>query len=168
MPNFVNTVDLIGDDALTDSIIDRSITEYADNNITSIGNYAFCGCSSLVSIDFPLVASLDDNAFLSCSALTTANFPAVTSIGNYAFNSCSHLTTLILRNTNTVCALGAMVLASTPIASGTGYIYVPAALVDSYKANSNWSAYANQFRALENYTVDGTTTGALDDSKVNA
>ena len=28
--------------------------------------------------------------------------------------------------------------------------------------------YANQFRALESYTVDGTTTGELDPTKVNA
>ena len=55
---------------------------------------------------------------------------------------------------------------STPIASGTGYIYVPRALVDSYKAASKWSTYANQFRALEDYTVDGTTTGALDETKI--
>ena len=26
--------------------------------------------------------------------------------------------------------------------------------------------YANQFRALEDYTVDGTRTGALDESKI--
>ena len=40
---------------------------------------------------------------------------------------------------------------STPIASGTGYIYVPAALVDNYKAATNWSTYANQIRAIEDY-----------------
>lgn len=45
-------------------------------------------------------------------------------------------------------------------------IYVPAALIDSYKAATNWSAYANQFRALEDYTVDGTITGELDESKI--
>ena len=57
-------------------------------------------------------------------------------------------------------------LKNTPIASGTGYIYVPAALVDSYKAATNWSNFAAQFRALEDYTVDGTTTGALDPTKI--
>ena len=54
----------------------------------------------------------------------------------------------------------------TPIASGTGYIYVPAVLIDSYKAATNWSTYAAQFRALEDYTVDGTTTGELDETKI--
>lgn len=41
-----------------------------------------------------------------------------------------------------------------------------AALVDSYKAATNWSTYADQIRALEDYTVDGTTTGALDETKI--
>ena len=76
---------------------------------------------------------------------------------------------MILRNTEKACGLSnTSALSGTPIESGSGYIYVPAALVDSYKTASNWSTYANQFRALEDYTVDGTTTGALDDSKVNA
>ena len=39
----------------------------------------------------------------------------------------------------------------TPIESGTGYVYVPSALVDSYKSATNWSTYADQIRAIENY-----------------
>jgi hypothetical protein len=40
---------------------------------------------------------------------------------------------------------------SSAIASGTGYVYVPRALVDTYKAATNWSAYASQIRAIEDY-----------------
>ena len=54
---------------------------------------------------------------------------------------------------------------STPIKSGNGYIYVPFALIEQYKAATNWSTYAAQFRALEDYTVDGTITGGLDPAK---
>ena len=53
-----------------------------------------------------------------------------------------------------------------PIMKGEGYIYVPRALVDSYKVATNWSSWATQFRALEDYTVDGTTTGELDETKI--
>lgn len=44
-------------------------------------------------------------------------------------------------------------LYGTDVDDGTGYIYVPAALVDSYKNDSvnHWSEYANQFRAIEDY-----------------
>jgi hypothetical protein len=54
----------------------------------------------------------------------------------------------------------------TKIASGTGYIYVPAARVNNYKSATYWKDYAAQIRALEDYTVDGTITGALDPNKI--
>ena len=40
-------------------------------------------------------------------------------------------------------------LAGTPLISGDGFIYVPAALIESYEADSNWSGCV--FRALEDY-----------------
>jgi hypothetical protein len=45
-------------------------------------------------------------------------------------------------------------------------IYVPSVLVDSYKAYTNWSAIAVNIHALEDYTVDGTITGELDEAKI--
>ena len=42
-------------------------------------------------------------------------------------------------------------LYNSKIEKGAGYIYVPSALVDAYKADSKWNAYANQFRAIEDY-----------------
>ena len=154
---------------------------------TSIGNSAFSHCSALTTVDFPAATSIESSAFQFCSALTTVDFPAATSIGNSAFNYCSKLTTanfpaatsiessalrscdvlkaLLLRGNN-VCALSnTNAFNSTPIRSGTGYIYVPSALIEQYKAATNWSTYAAQFRALEDYTVDGTITGELDPAK---
>ena len=111
--------------------------------------------------------SIGSNAFQNCSALATADFPKATSIGNGAFVWSAKLKTLILRKASSVCtASGSAIFSSTPIASGTGYIYVPSALIEQYKVAENWSTYAAQFRALEDYTVDGTTTGALDESKI--
>lgn len=166
MSEFVNTVDIVGDETLTNNIIDRSITEIADNITTSIGNYAFRGCSALTAVNFQVVTKIGIQSFNNCSALTAVDLPAVTTIGNEAFRYCNQLKTLILRSTTMVLINAASILTSTPIASGTGYIYVPRALVDSYKAASKWSTYASQIRALEDYTVDGTITGALDESKI--
>jgi hypothetical protein len=167
MPEFVNTIDVIGDDALTDSIIDRSIVEYKDDTLTSIGDYAFYKCTKLTTVNFPVVTNIGGSAFNGCSQLTTADFPAATSIGRSAFDGCSSLTALILRTTEKVATLsGTNAFRSTPIESGTGYIYVPRALVDSYKSSTNWSNFAAQFRALEDYTVDGTVTGELDPNKI--
>ena len=188
MSNFVNTVDNIGDELLTNSIIDRSIGEIADSHTISVGDSAFYGCSALAAVNFPAAISVGGFAFYDCSALEKADFPAATSIGGNAFGNCralvnvdfhavtkirvqsfdgcSALTTLILRSETMATLVDTTAFSNTPIKSGTGYIYVPAALVDSYKAATNWSTYADQFRALEDYTVDGTTTGALDEAKI--
>ena len=117
----------------------------------SIGTYAFESCVALSEADFPVATSVGTYAFYNCTALTTADFSAAVSLQAYAFQGCRALTKLILRYTGGVCSLGSNALKSSAIASSTGYIYVPAALVDSYKENSSWSAYANQIRAIEDY-----------------
>ena len=147
-----------------DALIDRSITEISSSSVTSIENSVFQGCSSLTTVDFPVVTSIGNSAFYSCSKLTTADFPVATSIGSSAFRMCSKLKSLLLRGNN-VCTLNKNVFVSTPISSGTGYIYVPSALIEQYKTANNWSTYASRFRALEDYTVDGTITGELDPAK---
>ena len=65
--------------------------EYA---VTSIGNVAFSGCSSLTEVAIPeSVTSIGDFAFNGCSSLTQITIPeGVTSIGDCAFNNCSSLT----------------------------------------------------------------------------
>ena len=158
----------IPDHTVEDSIITRTITEYSNDRVTNVGPFAFYACNKFTTVDLPNVTSIGEDAFAYCSILTTVDLPNVTSIGSYSFNNCLKLTKLILRK-NTVCTLSNITaLTNTPIASGTGYIYVPSALIDEYKAATNWVTYAAQFRALEDYTVDGTTTGELDESKVSA
>ena len=65
--------------------------------MTSIGYYAFYGCSSLTAINIPeSVTSIGSSAFHGCSSLTTITLPeGVTSIGSYAFYGCSSLKTVI-------------------------------------------------------------------------
>ena len=64
------------------------------NSVTSIGDYAFSGCSSLTSVTIPdSVTSIGDDAFSDCESLTSVTIPdSVTSIGNCAFASCTSLT----------------------------------------------------------------------------
>jgi hypothetical protein len=129
-----------------------------------ISDQAFDWCSLLKNVNFPKVTTLGDFSFRGCSALERIDLPKATRIGNSTFFRCSSLTTVIIRNV-TMVTLSNDTFKNTPIEDGTGYIYVPAALVDTYKADSNWSVYANQIRAIEDYTVDGTITGALDPTK---
>ena len=152
MSNFKqNTVETVGDAALAESIIDKSITELHCNITTSIAAQKFRGCSGLTNVIFPSVTSVGIGAFWQCTALKQADFSACVSFAQNAFYGCSALEALILRS-DAVCSLtGTGNLSGTKIASGTGYIYVPSALVDTYKAASGWSTYAAQIRAIEDY-----------------
>lgn len=132
----------------------------------TIGKKAFYKCSTLATTNFPVATSVGMYAFQNCTALITIDFPMVSTISTYAFSGCSQLTTLIIRNETMATLNGTNAFTSTPIASGTGYIYVPSALLATYQEDSVWSTYSAQFRALEDYTVDGTTTGALDETKI--
>ncbi len=233
MAEFINTIDRLGDDAVIDSIIDRTITEFKDDSLVTVGAYAFAYCKALHIVDLPNLQSVGCQAFYATDALDFLTLPRVTTLASRAFDyqaagnqnlvlslpslpetkaydfwlnmktlrldsatkiatnsirQCRTLKHLYLLSAQTiessafsfsnsivalvlggdvVCTLGSVdTLSSTPIGSGTGFIYVPRALVDSYKAATNWSTYANQFRALEDYTVDGTITGELDESKI--
>lgn len=291
MAEFINTIDLLGDDAVIDSIIDRTITEFKDDKITSIGAYAFYGCEMLETIEFPNVTSglgegafrnckslkaitpntfpkvtkqhytynehifqdckslesvswpslelleaksmfggcsalksvdlpncdhafYSDGMFNGCTSLTDVNlpkstriggnyfqncselqylklpavtimvggytfmnciklrivdFPSLTSItGSGSFDGCTALVALILRSPTVCTRSNSNFYYVTPSAiyNGDGYIYVPRALVEDYKVATNWSVLAAKFRALEDYTVDGTITGELDETKI--
>ena len=130
-----------------------NLTSIALPAATTIGSSAFSSCSKLTSVDFPAATTIGNSAFYGCSKLTSVDFPAATTIGNSAFYGCSKLTSVVLRKTDTICELsGTSVFNNTPIKSGTGYIYVPDALVDQYKAATNWSTYAANIKPLSEYT----------------
>lgn len=218
MATAIGEIDL-QDNSIVNSLIDRSITEFSNDTLTTIGSYAFAKCRNLVSvylpnitkisecgffstslssIDFPKVTSIGYNAFQYCENvtsvslpnliyagnnsfeycnnltyvmlpelttlnnnvfrslqhLTTADFPKVTTIYGYAFASSYVFDTLILRSTEMATLKATSAFENTPISGynqGTGYIYVPSGLVDEYKSATNWSTYAEQIRAIEDY-----------------
>ena len=111
-----------------------------DDNITTIGNYAFSGCSSLTSVTIPSVTTIGNYAFYGCSSLTSVTIPdSVTTIGYYAFRDCSSLTSVYCKAT-TPPAGGYDMFAYN--ASGRK-IYVPMESVEAYKSASYWSEYAD-------------------------
>ncbi|MBR2876365.1 MAG: leucine-rich repeat domain-containing protein, partial [Clostridia bacterium] len=68
------------------------------NSVTSIGDWAFFCCESLVNITIPnSVTSIGYSSFQSCSSLTSVTIPnGVTSIGDYAFYYCTSLANITI------------------------------------------------------------------------
>lgn len=148
-------------------------------NVTMVGKEVFAGCTSLVTLSLPKIVNFSvamegcaklktfdlpllyylgpQYMFKNCSELERLDLPCCTHMGcgvnynAYTFDGCKKLTAIILRN-QTKCALdNASVFYGSPLLKGTCYVYVPASLVDAYKADEYWSTVANQIRAIEDY-----------------
>lgn len=124
------------------------ITELNLPVCTDIETYAFYWGHGFREINLPSCERIGFAAFQNCFYLERVNLPKCTNIGEYAFQQNYQLGTLIL-GADTVCTLGnPEALASTLIASGTGFVYVKDFLVDSYKADPTWPAYASQIKPM--------------------
>ena len=77
--------------------------------------------------------------------------PKVANIQYKDFNGCTAFVALILAKTTLVPLTDVNAFENSTVATGTGYIYVPSALVSEYKTATNWVTYASQIRAIEDY-----------------
>ncbi|MBR3951006.1 MAG: leucine-rich repeat domain-containing protein [Bacteroidaceae bacterium] len=81
------------------------------NSVTSISNNAFRGCTGLTSISIPnSVTEIGDNALYYCAGLTEVTIPnSITKIGTDAFGFCTSLTKVTIPESVTLigmCAFG--------------------------------------------------------------
>ena len=93
----------------------------ATTSATTIGTYAFGANTALTTVDL-----------ISTNAVT---------ISANAFKNCTNLDALIIRSATMSTLSAASAFISTAIANKQGAVYVPASLVSTYEANSNWSRY---------------------------
>ena len=171
---------------LTKFVFPESITSIGDNafmdceslsgelylpNLQSLGYYAFrkCAITKITSLGVitTIVEGAANNAvFHSCTKLTEVRLPStLTTLGSYAFRNCTSLSTVICEAVSPP-TMNVNPFLLTPIASGTGFIFVPAASIPDYAAATNWSTYADRLAPLEDHEDGGYVPFA--DSAVEA
>lgn len=138
--------------------------------VATIGDSIFSNCRSLIDVKLPSLAATSSSNKCSSGVFGTCTNIEKIDLGNNStsfdgtfytsvFSSTYMLKALILR-WNAVVACGSNnTLNNSGISAGTTYIYVPKSLVTSYQSTNRWSTYANQFRAIEDYSTDGTVWG---------
>lgn len=73
------------------AMITRTLTEYANNELKQVGQYAFAVCTNLSTVNLPNCSLINNYAFTACAKLVNVSFPMCSRINNYAFNGCTSL-----------------------------------------------------------------------------
>ena len=78
----------------------ETVIFYSNSQCTTIGNYSFTNCTSLISINIPdSVTSIGEYAFYNCTSLTSINIPnGITIINDAVFGFMSNLTSITIPN----------------------------------------------------------------------
>lgn len=103
---------------------------------TTVGTNAFDFCFNMSSVSLPMCKYVGPNAFHSTLALSSVNLPVCSRIDSNAFDGI--IQTLVL-GYDSVVTIPAIGIFTGNIPS----IFVPASLVEAYKADTNWSQYSN-------------------------
>ena len=113
------------------------------NSVTSIGNWAFEGCSGLASITIPnSVVTIGEHAFSVCIGLEEVTIGSgVTKIGDYSFEYCKGLKEIRSMITEPItCEFGYYWLNCGPSYLAI-LLYVPAGTKEKYEATTEWNIF---------------------------
>lgn len=148
---------------MVDSVTEFELTEYKPTNfgnyqfqdrrglkavviddVTSLGQACFSGCSALESITLPSnLVNIQFQAFGGCTSLKSITIPAsVTTIGQYAFNNCRALEFVVLEPTTPP------TISPHTFNGTTCNFYVPDASLNDYKTAANWSSLASRIFSI--------------------
>lgn len=173
-----NSLPIIGEkiikaNDLFKSIIEKTITQFSNDDITFIMPVAFNNCYNLERISCRNVTEIGGRAFQWCEKLTEAIFPKLEKLNGYyafegtnlerielpnlkeihaagVFQYCNNLKALILSGDEVVDieTYGPPPLLETPIMNNTGgYVYVRDSLLEAYQ-DSPWADYIRPISAL--------------------
>jgi len=145
-----------------------NLKTFSAANLTSVGAYAFYGCSKLAITELPEgLTKINSYSFRNCASLALTALPKeVTEIGAYAFSGCSGITEMTLHeyvikignyafngcNLTLITCLG-----EAPPVLGTNdfskisnlVIKVPASSLDVYKTEKSWGEMADKIIEID-------------------
>lgn len=136
-------IDLINNFDQASLFYGNKLISCTHNSAVTIGSSAFAMCGTLTFVEFPECTTINQSAFYNCGLLSTAIFSKCTNINQSAFYNCSLFSSLYIGTSNCVLS-NTNAFFNTPISTGAGLIYVPAAYVETYKNSVNWSAYSSK------------------------
>lgn len=133
-----------------------NLTGFLPANLAKLGRYAFQDSSVSFRGVNNVLEEISTCCFQGCDNMTYFEIPesaSLTKINASAFKY-SNLSPLVIR-VERIITVSSNSFQDTPIGAGTGYIYVPDDLVDSYKGATNWSVYQNQIKGLSELPIEG-------------
>lgn len=97
--SFINTRDVIGDQATLDGLVGHTLSEFMESGANSIAGYAFHNNTGLNYVEMPGIVNSGSNfvgghAFAGCENLKSAVFADLKRLGSSMFQACSSLTTI--------------------------------------------------------------------------
>ena len=88
--------------AIPDDLIMRTITDYSNDSLYKVGDYAFRDCTNLTSFKCPDVSKIGEQAFGHCRNLADFDFSSVETIDTQAFEGCDAFTSCTLNVAKTI------------------------------------------------------------------
>lgn len=135
MAAYQNTRDILGDDATLAGLVMNTLTDFVEDGVTAVANYAFGYRSNLQMVRLPNLSTFVANQFYNCTNL-------------------KH----VLLDYNGVVPCIASVFSSTPICLSEGAVYVPESQVSNYKNDSSWKSSGIMIASIDDYPLTAFDT----------
>jgi hypothetical protein len=144
-----------GEDTLR-SLLTNTLTELVIYDAVSLAGFRVpTSCTKLLKFVAPNISDIDNYGLYGAAKLQYIDLGRISKLNHLGINGKHYIDVLILRGYEVVPLSGKITNSKCFNEGGFEghytYIYVPKVLIEDYKVATNWSNYANRFRAIEDY-----------------